>query len=100
MKNAKQEFLEQTQNRQVKCACVQISGLKKKTIFLRKNFTQEDLDEFLDQLDFEYNENSLHLLIEGTIWYKDNDTWSERHYIDDEQVWTYHKMPQPPRFLL
>lgn len=102
MRNAKQEFLEHIYMGlidHVKCVYINVSGKKFKTIFLRKDFSQKSWNEFLDYLDFDYDEKSLKVEIEGTIWYNDN-TWSTHDYIDYEQVWVYHKMPQPPKFLV
>ena len=64
-----------------------------KTIFLYKNYTEQEYNEFLKQLDFLYDDGYGTQYLFGTIWY-DDDSWSERHEYDGSECWEY-KSPSP-----
>jgi hypothetical protein len=67
-------------------------------IVLKSGFTSTDLDIFLGQMDFTYDEGygSQHLF--GHIWYLDG-TWAERSEYDGSEAWSYCKAPTIPEDL-
>ena len=98
--NAKQEFLAHTQEHNVKCAIVQINdNLKLNTIRLRQNHSFIEMDNFLNQLNFEYSSDYGLQYLLGIIWYNDG-TWSIRGEYDGSEWWQYQYCPVIPKELL
>jgi len=72
MKNAKMEFLNEIKEREVKCAWIikdkfEMEGDKKEMI-LKVGWTDEDMKEFIKEMDFDYDSGYGMQLIEGFIW--------------------------------
>ena len=114
MENASEEFLEHTEGRVVKCAVI---GRKythftyklgdydadsdedyKLPILLEYNYTQEELNKFLNEIDFEYDGGFGEQELYGFIWYTDG-SWSERGEYDGSEWWGYKKCPSIEDFL-
>jgi hypothetical protein len=64
------------------------------TLFV--GYTEAEYEQFLSQLDFEYNSlyGTQHLF--GTIWYCDG-THSVRQEYDGSEWWKHIVVPQPPQ---
>lgn len=97
MTNAKQEFLNVTGgNRKLLCATIMIQhDWDSNTTFnLKPGYTQQEYDEFVQNLDFMYDSGygTQHLF--GTIWFE--DSWLTRHEYDGAECWELHKYPEIP----
>lgn len=101
MINAKQEFLSHVEGLGiVRCAVVRDydsswRGESGKEIFLKNGFTEADFEDFLDAIDFEYDDGYGGQELYGFIWYEDG-TWSERYEYDGSECWDYKKAPKIP----
>ena len=86
--NAKEEFLLFVNDKRIKSTikCAYISYytdgnyINKKTILLKVNYTEKQFQDFLEKLDFEYDnydnyDTTNH--ITGIIWFRDG-SWGER----------------------
>lgn len=95
--NAKQEFLRVTEKHNVLCATIMIShNWDDSTTFnLRPGYTPEQYQQFVDNLDFDYDDGygTQHLF--GTIWC-DHGVWFDRHEYDGAESWEHHKYPAIP----
>jgi len=59
--------------------------------YLKEGYNQEYLADFLEALDFEYDEHTSQNRFHGNIWYTDG-TWS--HYTESEySCWEYYACP-------
>jgi len=105
--NAKQEFLAR-HSTLTGIKCVQITyhpnslwemyegnEPQSKTINLKVGYSQEDLNNFLEELNFNYDAGYGGQELFGTIWYKD-DTWAERDEYDGSEWWTVRRVPPIP----
>lgn len=107
--NAKQEFLNITKDFEVLCAVISVCGdelvshwfpknsnlVKDKSLTLPVNYTQEEYDNFLNELDFEYDNGFGYYYIDGTIWLKDG-RWIERNEYDGSESWRLVERPEIP----
>lgn len=98
--NAKIEFLEETKGRVVKCAEVSYmtSWVAEDDTLIVKlpiEYSDQDLEEFLKKLDFEYDNGYGIQYLYGTIWYTDG-TWSERYEYDGSEIWLFKSCPPIP----
>ena len=57
--------------------------------------TQEEYDEFLKSLDFNYDSGYGTQELFGRIWYRDG-SWSERYEYDGSENWDYKSRPEIP----
>lgn len=104
--NASQEFEELAtglrNNAAILCASLMFmgDGHPEKPIFLKKGYTREDYDRFLDKIDRNYQNNyqQFHLLY-GNVWL-DDGTWFERQRTDGSfgfvEVWKHNEFPPIP----
>ena len=93
MTNAKKEFLEEigsqlSKRNWVKCA--QVNGFN-----LKIDYTPEEYEKFLSNLDYEYDDGYGSQILHGNIWYVDG-TWSERCEYDGSEWWEYKSTPGIP----
>jgi chromosome segregation ATPase len=65
---------------------------KMDSYFLTTGNTKEDLEEFLNSIDKDYDSGYGSQELFGTIWYKDG-TWSTRGEYDGSEWWQVHKCP-------
>ena len=98
--NAKQEFLNHVASygKQVKCANIQYGcdwDDNQRNYSLKLGYTSNDLDCFLNMLDFCYDSGFGGQELYGTIWYTDG-TWSERGEYDGSEWWNYCEVPEIP----
>lgn len=71
----------------------------KKEFILPQFFTQEEYDNFLSQIDFEYDDGYGGQELFGTVWFTDN-MWAERHEYDGSEWWTLKQYPEIPAELI
>lgn len=107
--NAKTELLDLSNDEittdQFKCALIEyVADItenvnKSRNIVLKLNYTNKDLDTFLDKLNFNYNNRSGSQRLFGTIWLNDN-TWVTREIHDYHgnfiEWWTHNVLPNIP----
>jgi hypothetical protein len=67
-----------------------------KEIILNIIRTNEDVEAFLNDLDFEYDNSYGIQYFDGFIWLKDDTTWFSRCEYDGLEWWEYNKMPEIP----
>ena len=60
--------------------------------------TIRDVINFINNLDFEYNNGFGSQELFGTVWFNDN-TWLERKEYDGSEWWIHCKRPQIPEEL-
>lgn len=90
--NAKEELLDELQTRELKCANIRnITPLK-------VDYTKEEYEEFLEELDFNYDDGYGSQNIFGVLWFKDN-TWATRGEYDGSEWWELHSLPEIPEEL-
>lgn len=102
MRNCKNEFLIDTNGKDILCAEIKYSPTydekeDKKTV-LKIGYSATDLDLFLRCIDFNYDSGYGGQKVYGTVWYKDG-TWSERCEYDGSEWWEYKKVPEIPKAL-
>lgn len=73
-------------------------------IYLPIGYTEEQLQEFLAKLDFDYDEDNYdkeYRWIYGTVWAKSDSFWATRAEFEmaNGMYWTYPKMPKIPEYL-
>lgn len=99
MINARDEFIEHIEDRTVKCAYIKYGyeySYKEQTYhILPVEYTKEQCAQFLQSLDFEYDDGFGAQELFGTIWYTDG-TWSERGEYDGSEWWEHLKLPPIP----
>jgi hypothetical protein len=69
-----------------------------KESFLTTGYSIEEWEQFLSDIDKEYDEGYGGQELFGTIWYKDG-TWSTRSEYDGSEWWDYHSVPEIPENL-
>lgn len=104
MRNCKDEFLEHTKNRRVKCALISQGEWlfdedeKPKSHTLRIGYSDSDYKIFLAELNFTYDSGYGEQDVFGNIWYEDG-TWSERGEYDGSEWWEHKTAPEIPSTL-
>ena len=74
----------------VKCAHIEC---RDKDIILKVDFTDEEYEQFLKDLDFKYDAGYGYQELYGMVWFKDN-SWLERYEYDGSEGWRYKKYPE------
>lgn len=98
MINARDEFLDHTKGRVIKCAMFNFRHRydEEPLIFsLPVGYTDAQRKKFLRALDFEYEDGYGSQMLFGTIWYEDG-TWSERDDYDGNEWWILRVVPEIP----
>ena len=99
MCNAKEEFLFRTNGKQVICAEIEyVPSNSTIQINLMVGHTDQMLENFLNKLDFNYDEGYGTQYLYGTIWFSDG-SWMERYEYDGSESWTYCSVPEVPDYL-
>lgn len=96
--NAKQEFLDAVKGTaRIKCASIFYEkwGDKGSQKTLKINYSEEDYNEFLNSLDFNYDSGYGGQELYGTIWLEDG-TWFSREEYDGSEWWEYNYLPAIP----
>jgi len=101
--NAKEEFLRIANKNNILCAitynCSYWSEEKTEDFILPINYTKEQYNHFLNQLDFDYYDGYGTQELYGTIWCKDG-SWFERREYDGSEWWEHKQCPEIPQELL
>ena len=99
MKNARKEFCEvvSEQSAQVKCAyvCYEKSYGQIIRPVLKVGYSAKDYENFLDSLDFDYDNGFGSQELFGIIWLEDN-AWFSRDEYDGAEAWEYNVVPEIP----
>jgi hypothetical protein len=101
MENAKEEFLEHTGgSNDILCAKITKGyswrdDADDSPIILPVNYTDEQYNEFLNALNFNYDSGYGTQYLYGFIWYK-NGNWSSRGEYDGSEWWEYNSCPDIP----
>ena len=111
--NAKQELLDKiesypvqvwfTKPYTIKCCEIrmeywELSGTSNE-ILLREGYTQEEYQEFLEKLDFEYDSGYGIQHMYGTVWFTEPGVWMERRDYDGSEWWEIYRCPEIPEVL-
>ena len=100
--NAKQEFLDFTKNKSVKCALIEYADMwlkeERRDCTLKIGYTEKEMSDFLNSLDFNYDAGYGGQELFGEIWFKDG-TWGERGEYDGSEWWRYNSCPEIPDIL-
>ena len=97
--NAKEEFVRHTCTMTIKCAYIQfIENPDDRKFFLTTGYTEDEYNQFLSDIDREYNNGYGGQELDGMIWYEDG-TWTTRGEYDGSEWWEYHEVPEIPDFL-
>ena len=105
MRNAREELKGQLTGRaKIKCALIKkFDSYDLEEPFqkfeLKVNHTEEELESFLESLDFEYDAGFGLQELFGTVWLEDG-TWFTRGEYDGSEWWEYRKLPEIPAELL
>ena len=97
MINAKQEFLTAVGNTE-NIICAYINHHDKGKFNLKVNHTDKELESFLQEIDFKYDDGYGEQELFGTIWLKNGD-WIEREDYDGSEYWVYKYVPNIPKKL-
>lgn len=99
MINAKAEFLEATKDYKVFCARLvyregSYRDYKYKVYDLKQDYTKQDLDVFLNNIDFEYDNSWGTVYLGGQILCT-NGYFFLRHFYDGSEEWWLYRSPAP-----
>ena len=104
--NAKEELLHKLKDlSSVKCAEIRVGDdwseedNSNKFIILKLSYSKEEYDNFLSDLDFEYDAGYGGQVLFGTVWLEDN-TWLSRGEYDGSEWWAYNTLPDIPNACL
>lgn len=71
---------------------------------LKCNHTNDEFNDFIKSLKFDYGNMFDSMELFGTIWFEEigfeGTTWATRESNDDFEWWSYHKLPEIPSELL
>ena len=70
-----------------------------KEISLKANHTEEELQEFLNSLDFGYDSGYGGQELFGTVWFKNPEIWAVRDEYDGSEWWNIVSKPEIPNYL-
>ena len=99
--NAREEFLEEVKNKELLCASLTRGEEYRnniKNFNLPVGYTAELYKNFLDSLNFLYDDGFGSQELHGFIWYADG-TWSERSEYDGSEWWEHKEPPKIPDVL-
>lgn len=94
MTNAKDEFLEEIKDKKLICANISKNRYDDDDCpvhILKENYTKEDFDKFLSDINFEYSSGYGGQELFGLILFE--DSYSNRGEYDGSEWWDNHKMP-------
>lgn len=108
--NAKNELIKAIGTRTIKCANIIYfsSSLWEmddeihspgKELFLKVGYTQAEWEEFLKELDFNYDSGYGSQELYGTVWFH-SEHWMERKEYDGSEWWNVYSKPEIPSELL
>lgn len=98
--NAKEEFIRKTLELNIKCAYIEREYCNDLiTHVLKVDYTQQEYEDFLNSLDFEYDSGYGLQELYGFIWI-DDGSWLERGEYDGSEWWSYKTCPNLPKEVL
>jgi hypothetical protein len=95
--NAKEEFVRHTKSKVIKCAYIELD-YEDERFSLTTGYTEDEYNQFLSDIDREYNNGYGGQELDGMIWYEDG-TWTTRGEYDGSEWYEYHEVPDIPDFL-
>lgn len=103
MANCKDDFLEETNGKEILCAEVTFGkdywgDELKKIAILPIGYSVSVMQNFLEAINYQYDSGYGLQEVYGTIWYKDG-TWSERGEYDGSEWWEHKSCPTIPNSL-
>lgn len=105
MRNAKHELQEILENKaKIKCAIIYKGdyygfGDERPKFKLPLNYTDDDLVNYYNSLNFKYDSGYGGQELFGTVWLEDG-TWLSRGEYDGSEWWEHNVLPQIPNELL
>jgi hypothetical protein len=108
MRNAKQELLRAIEGKEVKCAIIRVEkdlmneedpDNITRVFLLAVDYDTPELDELLNDLDFDYDAGYGLQRIYGTVWFTDG-TWLDRGEYDGSEWWELQECPEIPKILI
>lgn len=94
--NVKQELSEALKgNAKIKCALIYCKDKVNKKI-LKMNHSVDEFNNFLDSLDFTYDDGYGGQELFGTVWLEDG-TWLSRGEYDGSEWWEHNVLPNIPK---
>jgi hypothetical protein len=106
MANAKEELLSTLERAKssIKCATLTVGReyweeATKNIINLKEGYSKKEYEEFLNRLDFEYDNGYGGQELYGIVWLMEENTWLERGEYDGSEWWEYNKCPKIPERL-
>lgn len=102
MANAKQELLDAVKDTaKIKCASIRYGRFEDEATqkTLKLNYSEEDYNEFLNSLDFTYDNDFGGKQLYGTVWLEDG-AWLTRGEYDGSEWWEHNVLPAIPTDLL
>lgn len=101
--NAKQELQKELQEIGKKPVCATIHDAwgsnRGISVTLKSGYTDQEFEEFLDKLDFEYDAGYGMQYIDGIVWFEDT-SWLKRNEYDGSEWWAYMNTPDIPDSLI
>lgn len=97
--NAKKELLQRLKDKsKVKCAYINTNNYygKNHPIILKVNYTDKEYEAFLMRLDFNYNNNTGSIYVDGIVWLEDKTWFSRDLNIFETEVWKHNILPDIP----
>ena len=98
MANAKKELLNAVKDTaKIKCASIRYGSWEDEVSqkILKLNHSEEDYNEFLNSLDFTYDDGYGGQELYGTVWLEDG-TWLSRGEYDGSEWWEHNVLPAIP----
>nr|WP_298659840.1 hypothetical protein [uncultured Flavobacterium sp.] len=98
MTNAKQELLNAVKDTaKIKCASIRYGRREDEATpkTLKLNYSENEYNEFLNLLDFEYDSGYGGQELYGTVWLEDG-TWLSRGEYDGSEWWEHNVLPDVP----
>lgn len=93
--NARQEFIDTVGNNDILCASIRLIGTLERKVILTTGHTKEEYNQFLKDIDFDYDSGYGGQELYGTIWLCDG-TWFSRGEYDGSEWWVYNRCPEIP----
>lgn len=87
----------------IKCCAIKMeyynSDDTSNPILLREGYTQEEYEEFLNKLDFDYDDGFGLQHMFGTVWLSEPNIWMDRGEYDGSEWWRVNQCPEIPEEL-
>ncbi|NIG77874.1 hypothetical protein F3J34_30375 [Klebsiella sp. Ap-873] len=105
MVNAKEEFLlhiNDPEKPKIKCALLRFGyewDTDAKEFLLPASYSRQQMDAFLESINFKYDDGYGGQVLFGNIWYEDG-TFSVRGEYDGSEWWEYMRCPEIPSRLI